>query len=224
VAKPRLLDLYCGAGGASAGYALAGFQVTGVDVKSQPRYPFDFCQRDALEVLGDSKFLRRFQAIHASPPCQSETSLRHLHNSAHHPNLLGPTLDALRNVSLPWVVENVEATQQMPDSVILCGSMFGLGARCNDGQWRGLRRHRRFSSSIVLDVPACRCSGLRAISVHGGGGGVNNRRSTDQGRRSESAEAMAITWMTKTELNQAIPPAYTQFIGRRLIAHLKGRR
>lgn len=123
--RPRLLDLFCGAGGCSVGYQRAGFDVEGIDLEPHPDYPYPFRQADALEVLADVDLLLSYDVVHASPPCKSETDLAVLSDRAH-PNLLGPTLGLLRAVpGLVWVVENVEGTRQMPDALLVCGASFG---------------------------------------------------------------------------------------------------
>jgi DNA (cytosine-5)-methyltransferase 1 len=124
--KPRLLDLFCGAGGAAMGYHRAGFEVVGVDIAPQPRYPFEFIQGDALEFLralidlrtyaapkGDFYRLQDFDAIHASPPCQAYSITKHAHKRDH-PDLVPQTLELLRNIGLPWVVENERAATPRP--------------------------------------------------------------------------------------------------------------
>jgi DNA (cytosine-5)-methyltransferase 1 len=107
------------------GYHLAGFDVVGVDIEPQPRYPFEFHKADALDKLADDGFLAQFHAVHGSPPCQSECNLRHRTGKTY-PDLLGPTLRALGRLSVPWVVENVESTEQLPGELVLCGTEFGL--------------------------------------------------------------------------------------------------
>lgn len=217
--RPLLLDLFCGAGGCSVGYHRAGFDVVGVDNEPHPDYPFEFVQADALEVLrGEVLDPGRFAAIHASPPCKSETDLAAL-SDRKHPNLLGPTLDLLRGQQTPWVVENVEGTDQMPGALVLCGASFGLGATCRDGVYRPLRRHRRFESSAFLMGPGCACPGTEAVGVYGHGGNTPSQRGY-QATKAEAVEAMGIDWMTMADLSQAIPPAYTEFIGEQLMAHL----
>ena len=125
----RILDLFCGAGGAGAGYARAGFEVIGVDVRPQPCYPFEFIRCDAIEFLQLDGLAGAFDAIHASPPCQRFTSLRTMTNHRpDHPDLIEPVRYLLERVGLPWVIENVPGSP-MTHSVLLCGSMFGLGSR-----------------------------------------------------------------------------------------------
>lgn len=217
--RPRMLDLFCGAGGCSVGYQRAGFDVEGWDLEPHPDYPFTFHRGDALEVLHDVDYLRSFAAVHASPPCKSETDLAVL-SDREHPNLLGPTLSLLRAVpGLVWVVENVEGTRQMPDALLVCGASFGLGARCRDGRWRHLQRHRLFASSVPLMGPGCACPKGQPIGVYGTGGGGQMTRGY-KAHPEEAREAMGIDWMAREDICQAIPPAYTQMIGEQLIDHL----
>lgn len=131
--KPRLLDLFCGAGGAGMGYHQAGFDVVGVDINPQPDYPFEFHQADAMEFPLDG-----FDAIHASPPCQVFTALKTMHNAGEHFDLLTPMRARLKEWGGPYVIENVPGAP-MQDHVTLCGSSFGLGVKKYD---RELRRHR----------------------------------------------------------------------------------
>lgn len=217
--RPRLLDLFCGAGGCSVGYARAGFEVVGVDIEPHLDYPYGFRQADALAVLrGEVLDLSRFDAIHASPPCKSETDLAVL-SDVEHPNLLGPTLDLLRGTSVPWVVENVDSTTQMPGALMLCGAAFGLGATCRDGVYRPLRRHRLFESNVFLMGPGCACDRREPVGVYGTGGGGPQTRGY-KAHPEEAREAMGIDWMNRGDICQAIPPAYTELIGEQLIAHL----
>jgi DNA (cytosine-5)-methyltransferase 1 len=224
--RPKLLDLFCGAGGAAMGYHRAGFDVVGVDIEPQPRYPFEFVQADAL------KFLNRmigeavdFDAVHASPPCQAYSVLRRANPGAEYPDLVAPTRELLEATGLPWVMENVPGAPLCP-SIVLCGSLFGLGS----GK-RQLRRHRLFESNILLMQTECRHQG-EAVGVYGGGPtgrytfengvrkGLKGRRGGYQGTMDERREAMGIDWMTSKELNNAIPPAYTEFIGQQLLQHI----
>lgn len=212
----RLVDFFCKQGGATRGYQLAGFYVVGVDVEPQPRYiGNEFIQADAMALLNDPEFLAGFDAIAASPPCKSENDLRHL-SDREHPNLLGPTLDALSGQHIPWVVENVEGSRQMPGALILCGTEFGL--RSGD---RWLKRHRRFLSSVpLMGAGGCHCSGRKIGGVYGTGGGGQMNRGY-KFRPPQAREAMGIDWMDQDGLSQAIPPAYTQFIGEQLMVHLR---
>lgn len=211
----RLLDLFCGAGGAAMGYHRAGFtEIVGVDIKPQPRYPFEFVQADAMTYP-----LEGFDAIHASPPCQRFSDLNQMHNALEHPDLLTPTLMRLRDYyGAPFVVENVEGSP-LPSAMLLCGSMFALGA-----EGARLQRHRLFETNWPLMAPPCaHRRNQRVIGVYGGHGRDRRRTVNTQDFSTEARrEAMGIDWMTGAELSQAIPPAYTEYIGKHLLAYLKG--
>lgn len=204
--RPLLLDLFCGAGGASFGYALAGFDVIGLDLRPQPRYPFPFVRGDAMRPPFD---LRVFDAIHASPPCQAYTRLRALSPDRVRPDLLAATRRMLAASGRPWVIENVSGAP-LGCAAMLCGSMFGLQ----------IRRHRYFECSELILAPDCRHAGP-VVQVNGHPGG-SSRRTPHLPRHAAAhwAAAMGIDWMAARELSQAIPPAYTRFIGERLLAAL----
>jgi DNA (cytosine-5)-methyltransferase 1 len=224
--KPRLLDLFCGAGGCSVGYERAGFDVVGVDVEFHKDYPFEFHQADALTFPLDG-----FDAIHASPPCQAYSVLRHAaeKKGKDKPDLVAPTREMLKATGLPYVIENVPGAP-LAYSVELCGSMFGLGSN-----GRQLRRHRLFECSFPVMQPQCQHAG-EAIGVYGGGptgrytfgNGAKKdyygRRGGYQGTIAEKREAMDIDWMTATDINQAIPPAYTEHIAHYLLAAIRAER
>lgn len=220
--KLKLLDLYCGAGGAAMGYSLAGFDVVGVDIKDQPRYPFEFYNGNAIEFL--KAHWQEFDVIHASPPCQrySVASKSHNGKAESHPDLVDPTRRALKETGLPWVIENVMGAP-LKNPVILCGTMF-----------EGLRviRHRQFESNVALTAPPCaehplcytmdkrkphygQLDEMQAFVMVNGGGNCS---------KAAAADAMGIDWMHKTEMNDAIPPAYTEFIGLQIAAALKADR
>lgn len=223
----RLLDLFCCAGGAGRGYADAGFEVVGVDVRPQPNYPFDFIQADVLAL--DPAFVRSFDAIHASPPCQAHTSMKTMHNAKAHPDLVEPTRALLIASGRPWVMENVVGAP-LENPILLCGTMFGLGFE--DAE---LRRHRLFEMSHPPAlVPQCQHGSRDVIGVYGGhvrnrrrvigvyGKAVrDSRRKADKGVPDFTADqgraAMGIDWMNVMELSQAIPPAYTEWLGRGLM-------
>ncbi len=243
MSAPRLLDLFCGAGGAAMGYRRAGFQVVGVDKEPQPRYPFDFHQDDAqafLDDLVEEDDRRGFVAIHASPPCQFASSLRSLHPTVKHENLIPSTRELLIATGLPYVIENVEgARRHLREPVMICGSMFDPPM--------DVRRHRYFEANWPLEPPMWPCRhklwdfryrsldqrrgrGSRVVQVHGEGiqtrsytasrtigvhGGANYAGEGDLRSR-----AMGIDWMLQRELTQAIPPAYTELIGGQLVAYL----
>jgi len=207
--RRRLLDLFCGAGGAAMGYHRAGFEVVGIDILPQPHYPFEFHRADAMTYPLDG-----FDVIHASPPCQRFCDLHGMYNAKEHPDLLTPIRARLKASGKPYVIENVEGAP-MEDYIVLCGTAFGMGTA--DAE---LRRHRRFEvypAGIV--APPC-MHGLkrRVIGVYGGHG-RDRRRMVGQGfSLEERQEAMRIEWMNGAELSQAIPPAYTEYIGRWLVA------
>ncbi len=209
MSRLRLLDLFCGAGGAGMGYYRAGFEVVGVDIKPMPRYPFEFHQADALEFLAEHG--HEFDAIHASPPCQRYSIFsRNLGLADQHPDLIAPTRDRLARAGKPYVIENV-AGAPLDSPAMLCGSWFGLQT------WR----HRYFESTIFLWSTPCRHVGI-GIPVYGGGTPQWHRKK--YGRNVTDAEkrsAMGIDWMNRKELSQAIPPAYTEFIGEQLIRALE---
>src|SRR5262245_23077181 len=227
--KPRLLDLFCGAGGAGMGYSRAGFDVFGVDINPQPRYPFMRLRMNALEYLDawprypDSHpYKDSFAAIHASPPCQ-RWSLK-TKDREQHPDLITPLRPLLERTGLPYVIENVP---QAPlrfgtgQTIMLCGSMFGLR----------VRRHRYFETNFDLLSPGpCRHNEespryelydhgkhymSRGVHVFGTGGGKG---------REHWQEAMGIDWTDDTdELREAIPPVYTELIGHQLLTYLQRR-
>jgi hypothetical protein len=223
--KPRLLDAFCCAGGASVGYARAGFDVVGVDLDPGVArwYPFEGYQGDAVE------FIRRhgheFDAIVGSPPCQDGTTLtrgnrkRDAWKGDSHVNLIPATRDAMTSTGKPYIIENVEGfRRELVDPVRLCGLSFNLK----------VFRHRYFESNIPLNVPdhpthrGHRVAGWRhgirhdgdMFAVYGDGGG--------KGSLTEWQSTMEMPWVTeKHYIAEAIPPAYTEFLGRQLIAHLE---
>ncbi len=206
----KLLDLFCGAGGAARGYADAGFeQIVGIDHKPQRHYPYQFVQADALEYL--AKYGREFDVIHSSPPCQAYSTLRRaIQPQRDYPDLLGPTRNTLIMTGKPWIIENVRGAPLL-QPVMLCGTMFGLR----------LFRHRYFETSMFLLGPphqSHRALGLRAprTSRVPGPGEVWSIYGHFSGVK-EAGIAMGIDWMNRAELAQAIPPAYTEWIGRRIL-------
>lgn len=220
----RLLDLFCCAGGAAMGYHEAGFEVVGVDIKPQPRYPFAFVQADAMAYPLDG-----FDGVHASPPCQGYTELRYAPGAIGAPRLIGLVRAKLAQSGLPYVIENVEgARSEMVDPIMLCGTMFG-----NQAHGADLHRHRLFETNFPLSAPACAHDRDRpTIGVYGGHarirsarhGGRGTRDVWPQGHREAASTAMGMDWATLAELSEAIPPAYTRCIGEQLIAHLEARR
>lgn len=202
--RPLLLDLFCGAGGASVGYHRAGFDVVGVDINPQPNYPFEFYQSDALSFPTDG-----FDVIHASPPCQAYSTTKTMHSNSH-PDLIGQVRHLLRGKI--YIIENVPGAP-LNSPIVLCGEMFGLR----------VIRHRLFEISLPVTAPihrkhVGRTHGMRHgkypenpwyFGVYGDG--------TDKGTTAQWKEAMEIDWMTRRELAQAIPPAYSEYIGQQLI-------
>lgn len=206
----RLLDLFCGAGGAAMGYHRAGFDdIVGVDIKPQKHYPFAFVQADALEYVAEHG--HEFDAIHASPPCQRYSHATPRNRRELYPDLVGATRNALNATGNPWVIENVPGSPLRAD-IRVCGCQVGLP----------IRRVRYFETSwnhSALMRP-CQHNGP-VLSVVGNG--TPTWVIEQFGRiptRDEYCEAMGIGWMTRAELSQAIPPAYTEFIGRHLLAVL----
>jgi len=198
-----MLDLFCGAGGAAMGYYRAGFtDITGVDIAPQPNYPFEFIQADALEYLAEHG--HKYDVIHASPPCQAYSMMQNIHKNAHlHPDLIEPTRELLDEIDKLYIIENVKGSP-LKASVMLCGTMFGLP----------ISRHRWFETNwnIPIMTPVCNHNNLYD-PWHGEG---------SLGQREKLSRAMAIDWfMTRPEVREAIPPAYTEWIGRHLIELLE---
>lgn len=228
-----LLDLFCGAGGCAEGYRRAGFNpILGVDIKPQPNYPFEFVQTDALDFLWGMLYggrysydIANFDAIHASPPCQAYLNLggvnRALGRGYDHDDLIASTRALLLEAELPYVIENVaDAGKHLQNPVRVCGTSFGLP----------LRRHRLFETNFPAEGVACEhqrfsepryWTGWRpkgehrlstVVQVYGNAGGKH-----------EWPAAMGIDWMTNDELAEAVPPDYTEHIGRYLRAECERR-
>lgn len=222
MSRPRLLDLFCCAGGASMGYHRAGFDVTGVDLEPQPDYPFAFEQADALDFPLDG-----FDAVHASPPCQMFTAYRRARperGDEHYVNLIPETRARLEEWGGPWIIENVPGAP-LNDPLTLCGSMFEPPL--------DVRRHRLFESSIPLEPPAWPCRHKLWAPNRFPGGRSKERTGSSRGLARNTAEigswdtplavqqaAIGIDWMPVDRLSQAIPPAYTEFLGRQLLARV----
>jgi len=225
VSRPKILDLFCGAGGAGMGYNVAGFEVVGVDLNPQPDYPFEFIQADAITTLEDEAFMSEFDAIHASPPCQpystgvSSRSSKWNHTKGKdEPALIDTVHGLLVESGLPWVIENVMgARDHMPEPwFVLCGSMFD----------RPIPRHRVFATNFgasVLEHPNCR--GLAKRSSEELGWEYRDMSVTGKGRRKGTSERwsylLGIYWpVSQHGLAEAIPPAYSQHIGTQVLAHI----
>jgi DNA (cytosine-5)-methyltransferase 1 len=216
--RPVLIDLFCGQGGCSRGYDLAGFAVGGVDSEPQPRYPYAFWQADALawlEGLGADD-LEGIAAFHASPPCKAYTALQNLWRREH-PRLIEPVREALMRTGKPFVIENVPGAPLI-DADTLCAGGLGLGTG-----GRHLQRHRLFECPGFGLVPPCSHFGHEAIGVYGGGAWDQSKSRGSggyKGSAAESAAAMGIDWMSRDGLAQAIPPAMTEYVGQALLAQL----
>lgn len=215
MAQFRLLDLFCGAGGAGMGYSRAGFEVVGVDKEPMKRYPFEFHQGDALEYLAEHG--HEFEAIHASPPCQGYSITQRATKRTDHANLIPPTRKLLQSIGVPWVIENVMGAPMKPPAILLCGTMFGLR----------VLRHRWFESSVLLLAPGHpkhpggnltnSCYGYSSDSPFVCVAGNNFNRIAGE-------RAMGIDWMgSRPALAQSIPPAYTKFIGDQLACIIQSR-
>jgi hypothetical protein len=224
--RPLLLDLFCGAGGCAVGYARAGFRVVGVDHLPQPSYPFPFVKADALEFLRAEG--RRYDVVHASPPCQHYSVATKVHGAARvasYPDLVAPTRALLRSNGRPYVIENVVGAPLAP-SVVLCGTMFGLR----------VYRHRKFESDlwprgagsfarreIPPHLPHRWRTGLKPGRYAGYSRG--SPFITVAGHNfqpAEGARAMGVDWVkSQRELAQMIPPAYTEWVGAQVLKILR---
>jgi DNA (cytosine-5)-methyltransferase 1 len=207
--RPRLLDAFCCQGGAAAGYDLAGFDVTGIDISPQPRYPYPFIQGDAVAFIRDHG--GEFDFIHASPPCQHDSECQRIQGNSH-PDLIAPTRGALESTGRPWVLENVRgAVPKLRGPVMLCGAMFGLVTY----------RHRYFETAdgTTLSAPphpehtAPQAKMGRPIPPGWYGQYVGNFSGVDLARR-----VLGVPWMNRDGIRECIPPAYTEHIGRTLLA------
>jgi DNA (cytosine-5)-methyltransferase 1 len=219
----KLLDLFCGAGGASVGYHKAGFEVTGIDLKHGKRYPFTYIKGNVKEYLND-EFLKDFDVIHASPPCQTHSITQNLRKAQGKQtkkiDMLDEVRDALIKSKKPYIIENVPGAPLI-NPIRICGSSFNLK----------VRRHRYFESNINLTGSICdhETQG-KPIGIYG------QLNDTPKGKRRSTGEiiiggstakditearfAMNINWMIWGELVEAIPPAYTEYIGKQVIMNL----
>lgn len=211
--KPRLvLDLYCGAGGASMGYhqAWPNAQIIGVDHEPQPKYPFEFVCQDVIHFLVNGG-VKGVPFIHASPPCQAFSSItRTAKTQANHPDLIGLTRELLSGLDafVPYVIENVPGAP-LRGTILLCGTMFGLN----------IVRHRIFETRPSILATPSSCNHEKRVVKHGRKPNRNTNYAAVTGHFSDvefAQEAMGIDWMGQKELAQAIPPAYTKFLGPRV--------
>lgn len=212
----RILDTFCKGGGCGMGYHLAGFEVVGVDIEQQKHFPFEFHQGDAVEFI--KAHGHEFDAIHASPPCQRFSKAQRI-QKREHPDLVTPTREVLENLGLPYIIENVppesSAGAALVDPVELCGCMFPelnvyRERHFEFGNWPGIGQPEHAPHTEPLVKMGRPPKPGHRMHVVGNFSGVR-----------EAREAMGIDWMTRDELREAIPPAYTRHIGRALAAHLK---
>lgn len=210
--KPLLLDLFCGAGGCAKGYADAGFSIIGVDREPQKRYPYTFVQMNVFDYMRTFKQAHAvlgFSAVHASPPCQKYSMATGAGHRYKHPDFIPPLRKLLLNTGLPYVIENVPGAPLLSKKTItLCGTMFGLG----------VFRHRLFESHPRLYAP----KHSTHIGYIGDGRYCTVTGGCTGGRLPLCKEAMGIEWMTRKELVQAIPPTYTEYIGKQLLNTISG--
>ncbi|MDM8553487.1 DNA cytosine methyltransferase [Desulfococcaceae bacterium HSG7] len=202
----RLLDLYCGAGGAAVGYHNAGFEIVGCDIKQQKNYPFEFHQMDAFKFL--KEYYSEFDAIHASPPCQAYSSTVNMvpENKTKYPKDIKKLRSYLQSTKKPYIIENVPGAP-LQNHVILSGPMFGLGVIRT--------RHFEIKPNLLILTPDKKKEGTV----------INGDYCTVAGEGCDGTSRIGVwrkDWMCKSELRQAIPPAYTKFIGKILIRRLKG--
>ncbi|MFB6828140.1 SAM-dependent methyltransferase [Streptomyces hydrogenans] len=207
--RPRLLDVFCCQGGASAGYAAAGFDVTGVDLHPQPRYPFTFVQGDAIAYIREHG--HEYDVIAGSPPCQRYTLCQRIQGNEH-PDLIGPAREAMEATGRPWIIENVpEAAPELRDPVTLCGASFGLHTY----------RHRLFESNLPLEVPEHpehvhpTVKMGRPLQEGDWYHAVGNFSNVPYVRRD-----LNVPWMSRDGIRECIPPVYAEHLGRQVLAHL----
>jgi DNA (cytosine-5)-methyltransferase 1 len=206
--KPRLLDLFCCQGGASAGYVAAGFDVLGVDIDPQPRYPYAFAQADALAYL--DAYGDEFDAIHASPPCQGYSNAQRI-QGREHPMLIDAVRERLEQLGKPYAIENVPGAP-LKAPIELCGDMFGLRTY----------RHRLFESNAGLRAPAHRPHAVqqvkmgRPLKVGDFYQAVGNFSNVPYVR-----DDMKVPWMSRDGIRESIPPVYAQFVGGFLISAIE---
>ena len=230
----RMLDLYCGPGFASRGYAMAGWECVGVDVESQPYYPAKFIRFGALGYLEGLLYRQSkgepipFEGIHASPPCFKFSSITAVSGDVEaHLDLIAATRSLLEQTGLPWVIENVPRSPLIAPYVI-CGT--AMACRTIDDRYR-LKRHRHFETNFPLLVPPCSCAGdhREVLGVYGGGtsrasrvranpnGGNTNKANTRQARELYGLEES----LPRSAMNLGFPPRYTELVGEQMLRHVR---
>ncbi len=213
--RPIICDLFCGGGGAALGLYLAGFRVVGVDLKFQPHYPFEFIQADAMTFP-----LEGYDAYWASPPCQGYVD-RNKNRETKHPRLIEPIRQRLLNTGKLYIIENVVGAPYLKANIMLCGTMFNLR----------VFRHRYFELSFPAPLSPFSCNhwgqcqtgqfiGVYAFGPHGKRD-INGFRGKPLRSQVTKAEAMGIDWMTDKEINEAIPPAYSEYLGKFLLTAVR---
>ena len=230
----RLLDLFCGAGGAAVGYHRAGFdEIVGVDIDHQPNYPFEFIQADVMDPDFDFDFdIFGFDFIHASPPCQAYSTLSYAPGAKSYPTMIEGTRALLAaNSDVPSVIENV-AGSPLVEPFQLCGTAFGLTVEALQTTWE-LRRHRIFEASFMVWAPPGCDHQHKTLGIYGDlsprprpNNPSRRRAFNDDGTPAndwkagfdEASALMDIDWMSPAELVEAIPPAYTEWIGEQFLA------
>jgi DNA (cytosine-5)-methyltransferase 1 len=205
--KPLVLDAYCCEGGMSAGFVRAGWQPSGVDLYPQPHYRHPFTQGDAIEYI--TKYGHLFDAIHASPPCQHDSDTQRLQGNDH-PDLIGPTREALIATGKPYVIENVRGAEaKLRNPVMLCGAMFGIEQY----------RHRYFETNFFLPQPdhprhvAKQTKMGRAPKPGEYVQCVGNFSGVATGRAQ-----MEMPWASRDGLREAVPPAFAEYVGSYMLA------
>lgn len=206
--RPVALDLCCCQGGASAGYARAGYRVVGVDIDPQPRYPFEFVLGDAIALL--PALVERYSPVLVvgSPPCQLYTKAWRIQKNDH-PDLVAPMREAFIATGLPYVIENVEGAPLL-DPLVLCGLMFGLKTD----------RHRLFESNVPLSAPPhpnCRALPKTKMGRAFVDGELRQYVGNFHGPAA-AREDLGVPWMSRDGIRECIPPAYTEHLGQQLLA------
>lgn len=226
--KYKLLDLFCGAGGAAKGYYDAGFDVTGVDIVNRPNYPYKFIKADAMEIMKDVEFLKQFDVVHASCPCQHYSKLKYLSGNVekweeNHVDLIAPTRELLNKAGVIMVLENVEGAPLI-NPIKLCGSQF---------ENMYTQRPRLFESNIPLKKPDNPLVRHKTLKL--GHGIAEDGYITVAGTRTPMGmnevqtklyygfALGGIDWMTLEELTQAVPPVYCEFLGKQIIEYLENK-